>query len=441
MVLAACPSGGRRPAPEVRPEEPAFGGLARADRPFVVDPLAGYPLAAAPEPAARAREGWAALVRTGDAEAARALAAELLDADPGFHPAAVLAAQADFLAGQDAAALERLEPLVQELPAYTAAQLLRARTAERLGRIPEAFAAYRSVAELSAAAAERAEALRERAVEIVGNRFRDALEHGRLDAAAGHLGRLERWAPEAEATLEAARGLAVARGDRRAELAAVARLLARAPERRELLVRRAELELEVGDASAGLQILQRLADQDPGDRALQEQLEQAKFRWRLTLLPAHVREIAGRSELTRGDFATLVHWLIPRVRTARSPAGRIAVDILEHPRREEIARVVNLGLMDVDATLHTFSPERPVRRTTALVALLRAVEALAPPAACLPPSQMDALGRSPSQEAVCSAAARCRLVSDPGDCLSGATLSGPQALELLRRALQLFAAS
>ncbi|HLE83713.1 MAG TPA: hypothetical protein VJG13_05190, partial [Thermoanaerobaculia bacterium] len=220
-------------------------------------------------------------------------------------------------------------------------------------------------------------------------------------------------------------------------LAAVARLLARAPERPELLVRRAELELEVGDASAGLQILQRLADQNPGDRALQEQLEQAKFRWRLSLLPGHVREIANRSELTRGDFATLVHWLIPRVRTARPPAGRIAVDILEHPRREEIARVVNLGLMDVDATLHTFSPERPVRRTTALLALLRAIEALAPPAACLP----SPLGRSPSQETVCSAAARCRLVSDPGDCLSGATLSGPQALELLRRALQLFAAS
>jgi hypothetical protein len=94
--------------------------------------------------------------------------------------------------------------------------------------------------------------------------------------------------------------------------------------------------------------------------------------------------------------------------------------------------------MDVDATLHTFSPERPVRRTTALLALLRSVEALAEPAAaCLP----AALGRSPSQESVCSAAARCRLVSDPGDCLSGATLSGAQALELLRRALQLFAAS
>jgi tetratricopeptide (TPR) repeat protein len=422
----------------VPPAAPAFGGLARADRPFVVDPLAGYPLVAAPEPAARIRAGWAALVRTGEVEAARALAADLLGADRGFHPAALLAAQADFLAGEDAAALERLEPLVQELPAYTAAQLLRARTAERLGRIPEAFGAYRSAAEASAAAAERAEVLRERAVEIVGNRFQGALAGGRLDDAAGHLARLERWAPEAEPTLEAARGLAVARGDLRAELAAVAHLLARAPERPELLVRRAELELEVGDASAGLQILQRLADQNPADRALQEKLEQAKFRWRLTLLPAHVREIARRSELTRGDFATLVHWLIPRVRTARPPAGRIAVDILEHPRREEIARVVNLGLMDVDATLHTFSPERPVRRTTALLALLRSVEALAEPAAaCLPAP----LGRSPSQESVCSAAARCRLVSDPGDCLSGATLSGAQALELLRRALQLFAAS
>jgi tetratricopeptide (TPR) repeat protein len=439
VVLAACPSG--RPSPEAPPEpEAALGGVPRAERPFIVDPLEGYPLVPVPDPAARVRAGWRALVRTGDAAAARALAAELLEDDPGFHPARVLAAQGDFLAGDDQAALDGLGPVVEELPGYTAAQLLRGRAAEGLGRIPEAYAAFRAVAEASGAAADRAEVLRERAVEIVANRFQDSLGRGRLEDAAGQLGRLERWAPDAEATLEASRSLAAARGDRRAELAAVGRLLERFPERRELQVRRAELELAVGDASEGLQILQRLADRNPGDRELREKLEQAKFVWRLTLLPAHVQEVSRSPELTRADFATLVHWLVPRVRTSRAPAGRIAGDILEHPRREEIARIVNLGLMDVDPTLHTFSPERPIRRATAIAALLRAVETLGGPAACLPRSVADSLGRSPTAETVCGAAARCGLLPSEADCLPGATLSGAQALELLRHALQLFSA-
>jgi len=145
VALAACPSG--RPRPEAPPEpEAALDGVPRAERPFLVDPLEGYPLVPAPEPAARVREGWRDLLRTGDEAAARALAAALLEEDPGFHPARVLAAQADYLAGDDEAALEALGPVVEELPAYTAAQLLRGRAAERLGRIAEAYAAFRAAA-------------------------------------------------------------------------------------------------------------------------------------------------------------------------------------------------------------------------------------------------------------------------------------------------------
>lgn len=434
MILTACPSG--RPRPELPPEEPAVGGVPRGERPFVADPLEGYPLVPAPEPASRLWEAWRELVRTGDVAAAQAVAEDVLAGDPGFHPARLLAAQADFLAGDDQAVLERLGPVVEELPGYTAAQLLRGRAAEGLGRIPEAYAAYRAAADASGAAADRAEVLRERAVEIVANRLEDALGRGRLEDAAGHLARLDRWAPEAEVTLEGARSLAEARGDRRAELTAVGRLLERFPDRLELRVRRAELELAVGDASEGLQILQRLADQHPGDREIRDKLEQAKFVWRLTLLPAHVQEVSRKAELSRADFATLIHWLVPRVRTSRAPAGRIAGDILEHPRREEIARVVNLGLMDVDPTLHTFSPERPIRRVTALETLLRAVATLGGPAACL----RDPLGRTPSAERVCGAAARCGLLAEPADCLPGAGLSGTEALELVRHALQLFSA-
>src|SRR5690606_29818380 len=103
------------------------------------------------------------------------------------------------------------------------------RAAETLARIPEAYASYRAVADLSPAAAERASVLEPRAVEIVGRRFRAALDRGEVEDASRHLERLLRWAPDAPATLEGSRELALALDDPRSELAAVTRLLALDP--------------------------------------------------------------------------------------------------------------------------------------------------------------------------------------------------------------------
>jgi hypothetical protein len=47
---------------------------------------------------------------------------------------------------------------------------------------------------------------------------------------------------------------------------------------------------------------------------------------------------------------------VPQIRTARPGAAQIASDIVDHPSRDEIARVANLGLMSIDETLHRFSP-------------------------------------------------------------------------------------
>ncbi len=411
-------------------------GIPAAERSFLVDPLEGYPLVPAPDPARAVRDAFRALARSGDSAAARSVAETVLGSDPGFHPGQVLAAQAAYLEGDAQGALERLEPVTQELPAYTAAELLLGRAADRLGEVPKAYGAFRAIAGRSSVAAEQADALASRAVEIVGNRFADALARGRLDAAASFLARLEDWAPEAPATLEAARGLAAARGDRPAELAAVEKLLAAGVDRLDLEERRAELELEVGDPSAGLQLFQRLASEHPADAGIQVKLEQAKFRWRLTLLPPQVQAIPPKPVLTRANFATLIHWLIPAVRSGRGQGGgRIAADILDHPRREEIARVINLGLMEVDPTLHAFRPDRPIDRSDALAALLRAAETLGGRAACL---STTPLGPRPTDDEVCTAAARCGILPAAADCLPGATLSGGEALEMVRHTLQLF---
>lgn len=432
LLLSGCPSGsGGRPTTGA---DRAAAGIPEPERAFLVDPLRGYPLVVAPETERALTEAYSLLARTGDTVTVARRGRDLLATDPGLHPADVLIAQTELLDRRAQAAVDRLRGVTSEVPGYTAAQLLLGRAAERAGDLPLAYRAYRSVAERSSAAAERAEVILPRAVEIVANRLDDALGRGRLDRAEDLLEQLRNWAPEADETLEGAVALASTRGDRKAELEALERLTARHPDRTELKVRQAELELAVGDATVGLRTLRDLAARHPDDRKIQEALERAKFRWRLTLLPREVQELARRPELTRAELAVLVHWLVPQVRSTRRSTGRIAADILEHPFRDEIARVVNLGLMEVDPTLHTFSPDRPVRRADVLEALLRAVETFGSGAACLEGSP---LGRRPTEEAICRGAARCQVLPERADCLPGATLSGGEALDLIRRAVEL----
>lgn len=430
ITLAGCATS-PRPAAQPTADHGALAFL-REERPYLLSPAAGYPLVADSRRQGEVEAAFRSLVEEGDTEAALALARRQLEVDPRFHPAVVLAAQAEYVSRRLEAARGRLRVVVDELPEYTAAQLLWGRVAEKLGDVPAAYAAYRASADSREVAARRAEELLERALEIMANRADDALARGRLELAEQSLARLESWAPEADVTLEVSRRVAAVRGDLESELAAVAELARRQPENREVVKRNAELELEVGDASRGLQLYQRLALQYPDDLDLAEQLEVAKFRWRLQLLPEEVQALVAQTELTRADFATLLYWLVPEVRAARPESVRIATDILDHPQREAIARVANLGLMEVDPTLHHFSPQEPVQRITALSALLSVLVTV--PAG--PPACIGSAGVGRSWESLCSTAARCLILDDAADCLPLSGLSGQEAVELIRRTLK-----
>lgn len=406
--------------------------MPRQERGFLLDPTTRYPLVVDDARQQRIRAAYEELVDGGDATGALALAVELLGVDPGLHPAVVLAAQAEFALGRLAAAGDRVRPVAEELPTYAPAQLLLGRIAETLGRLPEAYGAYLAASGDSVLAAARGRELLPRTVEILANRLDDALGRGRLEEARHSLRRLQGWAPEATSTLEAARRLAVAEGDREAELEAVSKLSERQPERWELAARRAFLELEVGDVREGLEIYRGLAAAHPEDADLALQVEAAKFRYRLELLPEPVRRFTAEPELSRAQFAVLLFWLVPEVRSSRPAAARIAVDILDHPHREEVARVANLGLMEVDGTLHRFSPDAPLDRRSALSACLAVLATADPPPACL--ARGDAAS-TPTPEAVCRSAARCLLLSEAAECLPQATVSGQEAVELIRRTL------
>ena len=420
-TAAPPPSPSRPPAPA--PHQPL--ALEPADRPYLVDPLEGYPHAA---PQEALRVAWRGLLEEGDVESATRTATALLEQDAELLPAQVLLAQVDFAAGEDRRVVERLLPVGDAMPTYTASQLLLGRSAERLDDIPLAYAAYRAVAARSQLARKRAGELHPRALEIVSNRLDEALRNQAFEEADKQLDLLRSWAPAQTITLEAARKVARGRGDRGAELGAVKELSARMPGDRALLERRAELELQVGNPSAGLKIIQDLAARHPQDPELAEKLEAAKFRWRLSQLPQSVQAVAAKTELNKGDLAVLLYWLVPDVRNSRSSAGRIATDVLDDPRQEEIVRVVNLGLMEVDPTLHRFSPRAAVRRGAALRVVLRTLARFGK-GAC-------ADGGSGRSDA-CEDAVACGLLPAVEDCQPTALLSGAEGVEIIRRSLKL----
>jgi tetratricopeptide (TPR) repeat protein len=421
----ACSSAPPPPAPP-SPRQPEAPRLRPSDESYLLSPLKGFGEIGA-EPRADLERGWHALLERSDLDEARKIGDDLLTADSALSPAAVLLAQADFVDRDYRAVLDRLQPVVIERPAYVAAQLVLGRAAELLGDVPLAYASFRAIASKSPKAFERTGELHPRTLEILYARLEDALAKRDLEVAERQLALLRQWGGDEPRTLEGERAVAVARGDMVAELAAVRGLTGgRGPIERPLLERLAELEIAVGDPRRGLEIFQGLADRYPRDAALADKLAMAKFRWRLTLLPKGVQDAAAKPELSKGDFAALLYWLVPNVRYARVTSGRIATDVLDHPQQEAIVRVVNLGLLDIDSTLHRFYPGAPLRRGGALRAVSRLLAQFGGGLSCL-------AGAADS----CSAMAACKVIAAPEDCRANTPLSGIDAVEMLRHALSL----
>lgn len=400
------------------------------ERPFLVDPLTAYPRTVDPASRDAVRAAFRALDSGPSLADVEARATELLARDPSFAPAEVLRAQAETLRGDLASAAERLEPIVGEMPDYLAAALLLARLEERRDRLVEAYALYRRLGDLDRRSAARAGALRDEAEARVRDRIDEALDAGRLDQAQELLARLEEWSPGARTTLEAALQVAVAGEDAEAELTVLRRLTALDPtlESRQRL---GELELEVGDLRAGLELFEALRDEAPDDPVIADALERAKFLWRMELLPARVLELARAPELNRADLASVLHWLVPMVRLWEVRDPPIAGDIVDRPERGEIVRVLDLELMQVDERLHRFYPERPATRAEALDAVLVLLSGAEPPASCLPAPPP----RQRGHRWICAKASACGLIDDESECLATIPVSGAEAVELVRRGL------
>jgi tetratricopeptide (TPR) repeat protein len=429
-TFAACASAPQAPAPAPTVDS--------ADRPYLLPPGEGYAARVDAAAADRLQEAFETRILRGDAAGAAAAAEAELAVDAALPPARVLLGQSLLIARELERARETLAPVVTSAPGYGAAGLALARVHELMGDVPAAYAIYRRLAAAYPVALERSGAAHGRAVEIVAQRLQEALRRNHLDDARSQLGLLREWAPGERSTLESALAVGRAANDPREELVAVRALASAGSPDPALVERRGELELQVGDPAIAIDIYTGLARANPQEPRWSEALELAKFRWRASHLPGEVRQLLDKPELLRGDYAVLLYWLVPGVRAGVASSARIATDVLDHPQRQEIVRVVNLQLMEVDDALRRFEPANRVRRVQALRALLRVLQRAPAPPSCV---TSLAGNPSPSREALCGAAAACGYLPEAADCLPEAGVSGVEAADWIRRTQSLLGGS
>ncbi len=423
--LVGCASSSAGPDP----------GLETAALTWIRSPLEGWLGPTATDERLELQRAWRAFSDDGLPEVARSSAEALLRRNQGLTPAAVLLAQIDLVHGQSQLALERLRGLdLEGVPDYFAGQLALGRAADLENDVVVAYRAFRNAGERSSDAQSRAAGLEEAALTQVELAFEDALARDERERALDQFALLREWRPGSDRTLAAERLLASSSGDRQSELELLRQLAERTTLERGDLERRAELEVAVGEAHLGLDIYRQLVRQYPEDPDLPDRLAAATFRWRLENLPKYVQDVVAKPELERGDLATLFYWTVPSVRSAATGSGRIASDVLDHPRNREIVKVLNLGLMDLtDSTLNRFDPERKTNRGHLFAGLLRLDQRFGR-GSCS--ADVPGTGAVTSSTA-CAAAVRCGLIEDREACMAGAPVAGEEALELVRKTLAL----
>lgn len=424
LLLASCKTAAPPPPlPTIPPEE----------RAFLLDPTVAAPSV---EPLLRTQiqNAYLSFDQGKSPAEVESVAQKLLSVAPGAPPALVLLAQADYLAGRYQAAADRVRPLAAGPPPYAAAGLLAGRAYERLGDDLAAFEAYSLVAELDANAATKASELGGEAFRSLFAQAHEAVADGRFDEAEALLPRLEELSrlkslmAGQRQVLEVKLAIHRGRGQTREEMLLLRQLrpLDDSPPLRQRL---GELEVEIGDVKSGLELFEGLLKESPSDPALIAQVDRAKFRWRLERLPQRVRQIARKAELSRADLASLLYWLLPPVKHSQVVSPPIAGDILNHPAQQEILRVTDLDLMDVDETLHRFNPEAATNRRATLAALLALLAQQRAPCVA-----GEALAKD-ARNWVCRKSVECGLIGDESQCQPATPISGTAAVDLVKACL------
>jgi Flp pilus assembly protein TadD len=199
-----------------------------------------------------------------------------------------------------------------------------------------------------------------------------ALERQDGEAAATAYRRALEVAPEVTGVRLALADLLASRGER---AAAIEVLEADISGERAVLLRLGRLLEDEKEFARAVEVYTRLLAHSPGDDDAIAGQRRAREGLEAQALPPEYQAIPEAARVSRADLAALVAVRIPALRRAGAGEPRVAVDIQASWARDQITRVLALGLMDLYPN-HTFQPGATVRRVDLARAAARTLDVL-----------------------------------------------------------------
>ncbi len=292
-------------------------------------------------------------------------------------------------AGQVAAASEAFSATLARRPQDVPALVGMGALAVRRGDLEQAVDLYRRAAGVApddVVVRKRLAALKLQVTERRMAEAEAALERGDSEAAALAYTAALAAAPEVTGVRLALAQVLAGRDDRKS---AVAVLEADLSGDRQVLLELGRLLCEEQEFARALDVYTRLLAHGPGDEAARAGQRRAREGLEALAMPLEYRAIPEAARVTRADLAALVAVRVPALRRAGAGEPRVAVDISGSWARDQVARVLALGIMDVYPN-HTFQPGAIVRRVDLARAAARTLDVLrVPRGASPPPSDMS----------------------------------------------------
>jgi len=152
---------------------------------------------------------------------------------------------------------------------------------------------------------------------------------------------------------------------------------------RQVLLRQAELLVELREHARAIEAYRRLLERDPRDEEARRKAYEARQQHEMLQMPEEYRRIATAPQITRADLAALLSVKVGALSRAGAPQTKVAVDISGSWAREHIIRVLGRDIMAVYPN-HTFQPGAVVRRGDLARALQQVLDLLGYPQAPVP---------------------------------------------------------
>jgi Flp pilus assembly protein TadD len=291
--------------------------------------------------------------------------------------------------GQLAAASDAFAATLEKRPEDVPALVGMGSLAVRRGELEAAVELYRRAAATApddVVVRKRLAALKLQVTERRMGEAESALARSDTEAAAQAYAKALEAAPEVTDVRLALAQVLAGRDDRQG---AIAVLEADLSGERQVLLELGRLLCEEQEFARALEVYTRVLAHGPGDEEARAGQQRAREGLESLAMPEEYRAIPEAPRVTRADLAALISVRVQALRRAGAGEPRVAVDISGSWARDQVARVLALGIMDVYPN-HTFQPGAIVRRVDLARAAARTLDILRWPAAAVqPPSDMS----------------------------------------------------